>query len=126
MKRFKNAFMSALAMGAAFCCGSLFAEENKYIGANNGSWFDDANWSLNRAPEASDDVVVESRTVVATDTAGLTATDQPIKVNSLTLNGANLTIGDENPVARSMARRHKQDCLNFLDSQHLYMLCLLY
>lgn len=34
---------------------------------------------------------------------------------------AKLTIGDESPVARSMARRHKQDCLNFLDSQAQYL-----
>lgn len=94
MKRFKIAFMSVLAVATAFCCSSLFAEENKYIGANDGSWFDDANWSLTRAPEASDDVVIESRTVVATDTASLTK-EEPIKVNSLTLNGANLTIGDK-------------------------------
>lgn len=78
MKRFRKAFMSVLAMGAALCCGSLFADAPvEYTGPNNGDWFEPSNWSGSEVPGESDAVVIGKQVTV--NLAGA------VKVASLTL-----------------------------------------
>ena len=65
---------------------SASAETNNYIGADQGYWCDDANWSLGHAPTSGEDVTLASaKTVYATNS---------IAVNSLTLSAGTLDIAN--------------------------------
>ena len=73
-----------LALGVAAIAVS--AGENSYVGANNGDWDADSNWSLGVKPTADDDVVVD-RAVVA---SGM----NPLVAKSIIIaNGGALTVG---------------------------------
>lgn len=77
----------AAAIGAALCCGMLFADgPNNYQGPNDGDWSADANWSQGHEPRPDEDVGIAGVTVNA---PGM------INVMSLHLLEATLCIGDK-------------------------------
>jgi len=80
----------ALAMSLFVGFGLYADDPNTYTGNNNGSWFTDANWSLNRAPNETDDVVIPAGKAVNATTGAILA-----KSLTITGSGAKLTLGAE-------------------------------
>ena len=70
--------MGAVALLAAFVSTNALAA-NEYVGANGGDWETPGNWSLERVPGSSDDVVISDH-AVNVGTA--------VSVKSLTVSGA--------------------------------------
>ena len=86
--------MRKIAVGLAVLAVALGAKaaENSYIGAKDGDWDTDSNWSLERTPTSDDEVFIGNLSVKATGAKTLAA-------KSLTILGSgSLTVGAENMI----------------------------
>jgi len=79
----------------------IYSLNNTYIGNNNGNWFNDTNWSLNRTPVITDNVFITNNSVIAKSHITLFSKNISLVNSSLdiqTYGCSNIVIGDKSTV----------------------------